>query len=286
MRTDKSTISNRVTAVLQSKALRSLVSKLEASVPGLRALHRFEYERRFSKETKRARAFSGVHDNFQAALQAMPKGARVGYDNPELADRHVSEIGQIRTSDYPILFWLKSLLGENCSLFDLGGNVGLQFYGFQKYVDYPKGLSWIVCDVPSVVKLGIRFAKERKAQGLSFTTNVEDANGVDILLVCGALQFLDSPLWQVLSKLTSKPHHLLINRTPLCEGRSFATLHNIGRAICVYQIWNKSECMRRFEEAGYALVDSWEVPEFSCDIPFHPKNSVRAYSGMYFRLTS
>jgi putative methyltransferase (TIGR04325 family) len=285
MWSSKSTISNRVAAVWQSKAFRSLVNKVAESLPGLRALRRFEYERRFSRETKKARFFSGVYDSFQAALEAMPKGARVGYDHPELADRHVSEIGQIWTSDYPVLFWLKSLLAENSSLFDLGGNVGLQFYGFQKYLNYPRGLAWTVCDVPSAIELGIQIAKDRKAQGLSFTTNVEDASGVDILLVLGAFHFLEPPLWEALSKLASKPRHLLINRTPLCEGRSFATLQNMGPAICVYQIWNKDECMRRLEDAGYALVDFWEVPEFSCYIPFHTDKSVRAYSGMYFRLT-
>ena len=171
-------------------------------------------------------------------------------------------------------------------MFDLGGAVGMQFYGYQKYVSFPKGVIWTVCEVPPVAELGRKFARQNNAQGLIFESSFENANGAEVMLVSSCLHYLEIPLWQSLSKLASKPRHLLINRAPLCQGTSFATLQNIGRAICVNQIWNRGEFIERFEDVGYALTDSWEAPEFSCYIPFHPERSIRAYSGMYFRAKS
>ena len=36
---------------------------------------------------------------------------------------------------------------------------------------------------------------------------------------------------------------------------------------------------------GYALVDTWENPDKSCRIPFHPDRSLNRYHGFYFRRT-
>ncbi len=187
-------------------------------------------------------------------------------------------------SDYPVLFWMKSLLRESTVVFDLGGGPGITFFVFQKYLAYPRGLMWKVCEVPAVAQRGTDLAKSRKADELSFTSNIEDAAGADVLLASGSLQFVETPLSLTLSKLTSKPPHLLINRTPLCEGTAYTTLNNYGKGICPYQVFSKAEFVKGFESLGYSLTDSWETPEYSCYIPFHPERAVRAYSGMYFKL--
>ncbi len=227
--------------------------------------------------------FAGVYDSFETARNAIPVGSRVGHDHPEVANRHTSEIDQLWPSDYPILYWLSPLLKENSTVFDFGGNVGISFYSFHKYLEYPAGMVWRVCEVPATAIYGRKLAEQMKTHGLCFTTEIQDGSGADVLFASGSLQFLEVPLWRSLSKMPSKPRHLLINRTPLCEGRSFATLHNLGPAICVYQIYGRTAFIRAFEELGYSLIDSWETPEFSCIIPFHPERTVKAYSGMYFR---
>jgi len=270
--------------VLRSRAVRSLVSTLENTVPGLRAWHRFEYEQQFAQTTSKARMFSGVYDTFQAALHAVADGARIGYDNPEVADRHSSEVGHVWPSDYPVLFWMSSLLRENARVFDLGGAVGVSFYGFQERMEYPVRMTWTVCDVPAVAKCGREIARQKHAMGLSFTSSFSDCDGADILLASGSLMYIEKSLPVLLAALSSKPKHVLVNRAAFCEGPAFVTLQNIGQAICPYQIRNQREFIREFEETGYTLVDSWDAPEFSCYIPFHPERSVRAYRGMYFRL--
>lgn len=270
--------------LLQSRAVRSLIDTLEEKLPPLRAWHRFEYEQHFARETPKARMFAGVYDSFEAAENAIAAGTRRGHDHPEVADRHTSEINRIWPSDYPVIYWLSVLLKANGTVFDLGGNVGISFFSFKKYLTYPDGLTWRICEVAATVRRGRELAEQKNAQGLYFTTEVEEASGADVLLASGSIQFLEVPLWSSLSRLPLKPLHILINRTPLNNGPSFATLHNFGPASCVYRIYDRSAFVAAFNALGYSLIDSWETPEFSCVIPFHPDHTIKAYSGMYFRL--
>src|SRR5271166_4616588 len=206
-------------SVLRSRAVRAVAAALEDRLPPLRAWHRFEYEQHFFGQSTKARMFFGIYDSVQQAVSAIPKNSLRGHDHPELADRHTSDIGRIWPSDYAVLFWLRSLLQRRWQVFDLGGSVGLSFYGFAKYLQFPKDLTWKVCEVPAVACCGTKLAALRNATGLSFTSRIEDMDGVDILLASSSLQFLEAPLWQWLSQLISPPSHLLINRTPLCEGK-------------------------------------------------------------------
>jgi putative methyltransferase (TIGR04325 family) len=275
---------NIVGSLARSRGFRTFIMNLEERVPFVRAWHRFEYQRHFAEESPAARMFAGVYQGFEAALEAIPKGARIGHDHAEVADRHTSEIGHVWPSDYPTLFWLATLMKQDMCIFDLGGSTGLLYYSFKKYLVYPVGVSWVVCEVPAVARRGADLARERHTSNLSFTSRIEDAEGADILLCSGVLQFMERPLWLWLTKMKVKPQRLLINRTPLTDGAGFTTLQNIGRSICPYQIWNRKEFIRNFERIGFELVDCWETPEFSCYIPFHPEESVRAYSGMCLRL--
>ena len=278
-------MANLTTTVLRSRAIRALVATAENKFAPLREWHRFEYQEHFGQTTFRpARMFSGVYPSVDEALSAMPKHARVGYDHEDMADRHTSEGQQVWPSDYPVLFWLKSLLRDDSVVFDLGGSTGISYYAFDKYLGYPQGLSWTVCEVPAVVRRGEEIAKERGECRLQFTTRFEDANDADVCLVSGALQFFETPLHVSLAQLIAKPRHLLINRTPFCPTPSFVTLHNLGPSICVYRILNFQEFVGNLVSIGYSLVDRWKNAEFSCYIPFHPDRAIEAYEGMYFRL--
>lgn len=271
------------TSLLQSRAMRALVSNLERKLPHLRAWHRFEYQLHFSEESDQARMFSGVYPSIAAAQDAAPKGSRLGYDHTETADRHAAETDQTWPSDYPILFWLARLLQQTAAIFDLGGATGRLFYCVQRYITYPKALRWTVCEVPAVAARGKDIAAVRLAGPISFTTRIDEAEDHSILVASSSLQFIDPPLWNTLDRLRKRPRHLLINRTPLSDSGSFVTLNNLGPSVCAYRIWDRKQFIQSFEALGYSLVDKWDTPEFSCYIPFHPERWIRAYSGMYFR---
>ena len=274
------------TLILRSRAFRTFVTALETKLPPLREWHRFQYQLHFAQKTSKARLFSGVYETSDDALAAIPTGVLLGHDHREIAARHASETDRLQPSDYPVLFWLKSILQEDSSVFDLGGALGVAFYTFQKYLRYPHSCSWLVCEVPAVAAAGLELAKARNADALSFTTTFQQADNTDILLASGSLHFIEVPLPSLLSTLEHLPRHLLINRTPFCDASAFVTLHNTGPTLCAYRIRNLATFIAGVEALGYKLVDMWTTPDLTCYIPFHPERTIEAYRGMYFTLTN
>ncbi len=228
--------------------------------------------------------FHGIYLTMDQARAAAPKSKPLGYDNPETARLYQDEI-IVRPGDYPAVLWLGKVLAESSRVFDIGGNIGISFFAFQKYITYPPNIRWIVYDVPAVIAAGEELAKNRPSAGLEFTTGLDDCPCSDIVLAAGSLQYIDWSLAEVLAKLPTRPRHLLINRTPLYNGPSYCTLQRVGPAVCPYRVFNRSEFLQSICSLGYELVDTWGVPDLSCRIPFHPSRTVHSYSGLYFRAT-
>lgn len=264
-----------------SSIVRKAVDFLEEHLPPLRAWHRFEYERHFAETKTNARMFAGVYDSFSIAHRAALARGRTGHDHDELAERHAAGMWP---SDYPVVFWLSKLLAGGPRIFDLGGATGSLFYKYQHYLSYPAQMVWNVCDVESVAMRGREVAERNGAIGLHFTSKSEEAEGADILLASGSLQFIEIPIWDLLARLTHKPRHLLINRVPLWNGENFVTLHNFGGAFCAYQIWNQDQFEKGLSQVKYTVRDLWEAAEFSCSVPFHTRHRVKTYKGMYCTL--
>jgi putative methyltransferase (TIGR04325 family) len=232
----------------------------------------------------------GVFESFRAAAAACPKGKRIGYSQELIAGHSdparltaMQEVGRFDSRDYPLLVWLTRAFDDSTTLFDLGGNVGLGFYAYRSYIRYPENLRWVVCDIPELCRAGEQVALERKVECLAFTHDFKMAQGMDILLTCGTLQYLETSLAALLLGLTSKPRHILIQRVPMCDGPSFHTLQNIGYAVCPYRIQNKQEFFDSLERLGYRSIDSWKDSR-ECRIPFHPRRTVQGYLGAYLKL--
>jgi putative methyltransferase (TIGR04325 family) len=195
-------------------------------------------------------------------------------------------LSRVYPSDYPVLFWMHSIWSDVRRVFDLGGHVGIAFYAYQRYLRYPEDLRWTVLDVPSVLEQGRRLAAERRESRVFFTGDLESADGADILLAAGSLQFIEEPLHSMISRVRRRPRHVIVNRTPMYHGDAFVTLHNNGTAICPYGVFNYSEFVGSMDRLGYELVDSWKNcdPGVSCWVAFRPEKSVSQYTGMVLRL--
>jgi putative methyltransferase (TIGR04325 family) len=237
---------------------------------------------------RRVAACRGVYRTFAEARAAAPRRTLVGYDQPVIHDAESvaqatarSDVGALNPRDYPVLFWLRPLLRGNSTVFNLGGNVGLEYYAYRAKLDFPAGLSWVVCEVPEVVRAGRELADTREAPGLAFTTRFEDANGSDVLLTCGTLQYIEDDLALLLRRLERRPPHVLVNRVPLYEGETFVTLQNLGYAVTPYRIQNRRELVDGMSDLGYRLADSWSDWR-TMTVPFHPERFVSAYHGLYF----
>lgn len=220
-----------------------------------------------------------------ALAAAAARGRRIGYDNPEAADIYLHEVRLIRTSDYPVVYWLQKMLRPGLRIFDWGGNVGHSFYAFGNYLEFPPGVTWTICDVPEVTRVGEAVAREWGASGLQFTNDPTECDGADVLLISGALQYIPLAIGPFLRSLHAKPASVFINRTPVHATRGFFTLQDIGPAVCPYQIFAESQLIGTMAELGYAVRDRWPCEGKSLRIPFHPDDTIPHYTGFLFEAT-
>lgn len=190
----------------------------------------------------------------------------------------------MRTSDYPVIYWLEKRWQAGSRVFDWGGNLGHAFYTYRDYLAYPEHLTWTICDVPEVTRAGQRLAERTGATELSFTNDPEISEGCDVMIVSGALQYIPRSLDSLLRTLRLKPKTLFINRTPVHSERAFFTLQNIGPAVCPYQVFAQPQLLAVLESAGYTLRDRWTCHGTILRIPFHPECSIETYTGFYFEL--
>ena len=231
-----------------------------------------------------------LYSSFSEALQEVPSKKLAGYNQPIISQHKsvaqltaCSEVGEFNSIDYPVLLWLKSAFANSSTVFDLGGNVGLAYYAYRRFLNYANNLQWLVCEIPEIAKAGKEIAIQNDVKNLSFTTDFAKADGTEILLTCGTLQYLEETLPELISRLQVKPKHLLINHVPFYDGESFTTLQNIGYAFCPYKIQNREQLINSLILLGYQLVDAWVINR-SFSIPFHSKRHVPSYHGFYFHL--
>jgi putative methyltransferase (TIGR04325 family) len=167
-------------------------------------------------------------------------------------------------------------------LFDVGGNVGNLYYYYTKHLQFHPDAEWLTMDLPAVVEVGRRIAKQRNASRLRFTIDFSDAEDSDLIIASGSLHYFSEPLPAMIGRLRRRPRHVLVNRTPMTARPDFATTQDAGpyRVACV--VYNRAHFIKLFEDIGYSLVGQWEAPELSMRIPLHPEHSVKTYTGMFF----
>ena len=265
----------------KSRSRRALDLVLDS--PFVLALQRLRYERRYRQWPG---AFRGVYPDFAAAIAAAPSEMPLGYDSEEMASLYLDLHDRVWPTDYPTMLWLQKALPGIRKLFDLGGHLGISFYGFSRYLAFPASLRWLVCDVPAVVEKGRELARTRGAERLEFTTRQEECDGAEVLHASGSLQYLEAPLEALLDRLARPPGHLFLNKLPLHDGPAFVTLQHTVHAYSPYRVFNREQFIAGFTTRGYELVDSWDDRERSCVVPYFPGHAVGRYTGLYLRRRS
>jgi putative methyltransferase (TIGR04325 family) len=271
--------------------------------PGRGKLHRFVAAKvrgvnklvrattRFAKDTysylaftRRGGQFRGVFENFDQAEAAVPSGKRIGYDHEDLAQEYQATLNlRLESFDYPILFHLDRIIGRCRVVFDFGGNIGIHYLRYRQYLRL-ETVKWIVFDLPAITTAG----RETCANipSIAFINDVTELNEarIDVLLASGSMQYLASPglLLRKLIENGTRPSHILINRLPLYDGPQFVTLQNGGLVYYPQYVFNRDRFIRAIENLDYELIDAWVDAADSCIIPFNPKRSVCAYTGLYF----
>ena len=271
--------------------MKSWIKKLPYVKQAYDRYHEKEYKQKFA--TTGYGSFWGVFESFDRARSAAPKTKPIGYNDAELAQEYRRMLEQnawenshliIRSYDYPVLFWLKSIFSEGCTrVIDFGGNIGVHYYSYSQYLEFPKNLGWTICEVPEIAKVGEEISIQRATKNLFFTSNTDSFNDRDILIASGSIQYVED-IASTLDRCEQKPKHLLINRLPLYDGERFVTLQNGGNVFYPQFIFNKTEFVQSIEQIGYETIDIWEDRHDSCYIPFHQGRSLSFYSGLYAKL--
>ncbi|PTR33827.1 putative methyltransferase (TIGR04325 family) [Luteibacter sp. OK325] len=258
-----------------------------ARLPLLRQFQEARYTRRFfAHHALTHHLYRGVFPSFDEARASIPPSSVSGYDNTESADLYRERTRRVFINDYPMIYWLGRWFANGAHrVFDIGGHIGIAYYAYQKYLDYPSHLSWTVMDVPAVNAAGARWASQNDmARQLHFADDVSAAAGSDVLFAAGSLQYLSYSLEDALRAMAIKPRFLLLNSVPIHMRESYFTVQNIGTACCPYRITAEREFLGGLAKLGYEMQDRWENPQRSCIIPFHPERSLDRYFGFAFRL--
>lgn len=271
----------RYTGCIDSRLLQSLADNA-SRIPLFRWTLNRVYRRRFNNATGRQRLFRGIYPDFVTASQDIPRHRLRGYDNEASAALLAHHRLRIFPFDYPVMFWLQKLLPECQMLFDFGGNVGISYFGYRRYLQYAPALTWLIYDVDAVVAAGEQIARAECAANLKFTTSLAELSRADLLLAAGSLQFIEEPL-ATLRSVPRLPRHVLLNKLPVGALPAATTLHNMGSALCPYRLFNRKQFVEGVLGLGYELVDEWANPDLGLQIPFFPERSLRAYTGFYFR---
>jgi putative methyltransferase (TIGR04325 family) len=256
------------------------------SIPAIGLLAKHIYERRFFRQRFRAskylhRRLRGVYPDFASARASAPRNSVVGHDHALYVRGVTFAHDRVHSSDYPVMYWLARLLKPGMQIFDWGGNAGISYHAYQRYLDFPKGLKWVVNDVPSVVAVAKESHSTAANPGLEFTTDVDEIKSADILLAAGSLQFIEK-CFTVLRDIRPLPPHIILNKVPIYEVPDAVTLLNNGTTYVPCRLFERSALVATFTELGYKLVDTWANPDLGCWIPFHPKHAIESYTGMYF----
>lgn len=228
--------------------------------------------------------YRGVFPTFAEAQASIPERQAQGYDNASSAAFYRERTRRVFLNDYPMMWWLAKFFASGSrDVFDLGGHIGIAYYAYQRYVDFPEGLRWRIMDVPAVMDAGQAWAAEHDSLGrLSFTASQEDADGADVLFAAGSLQYLDYTLADLLTTLQRLPTHLLLNSVPIHIHDTYFTVQNTGVSCCPYRVTAEREFVDGLRALGYTMRDRWENTDRRCDIPFYPAHSLDRYFGFCF----
>lgn len=224
----------------------------------------------------------GVFPSFEEARRfCRDRGIKSHYSIDH--QRWLTVQSQIRLHDYPVILWLTQILAQHARIGDLGGSVGVSYYALRSRLPPASITEWTVCELPEAVELGRELARERGATNLHFTTSPENLDGHDVWLAAGAIQFIETPLWQLLGNLKQPPRHVLINRIPVHATKDFVTLQNTGLAISPCHVFAASRFEDELQRIGYDKVDEWPVTTHAIHVPLHPEHRVGEFRGYYFQ---
>lgn len=264
-------------------ALHAVVDRL-ADAPGIRHLRQTRFDRHFYANAGQ-NLFRGVYPTFAEAEAAVPANQNSGYDSEDAASLYLSWL-DVFDYDYPALFWIQRSFADGMrTVFDLGGNIGIKYYAYAKLAQFPEDLVWTVGDLPAVVEKGRSFAREQGAPAqLHFADHALAIDQAELLFASGSLQYLPTPLPEILNALQHRPRRVIVNITPVHASTEFYTVNSFGAGFSAYRIVRRDSFLTAMGSCGYRLRDDWKNVGKGLELPFRKELRVPHYSGFCFDL--
>jgi putative methyltransferase (TIGR04325 family) len=229
--------------------------------------------------------YSRPFANLTAAAAAASGYEGGGHYNPNYLKVKIPEAETVRPGDYAALFYIQQFMPHIRSVFDLGGNVGNLFYCYVKYLNFGRDFRWTVLDLPKTIALGRQIATGQNENRLFFTDRLNDADGTNLFMTSGSLQFFEQSLPSMIAGFVNRPPFVLVNREPLTDGPTTATVVDGETYRLPAMLHNRNSIIQGMVALGYEMLGSWQIPERSLIVPCYPDRSALEYSGMFFRLT-
>ncbi|WP_162600808.1 methyltransferase, TIGR04325 family [Paraburkholderia sp. C35] len=226
----------------------------------------------------------GYRRTFRAldeAERAVKPYAKGGHENRENLDLHLELNRVARPSDYAAFYYLRDPMPGIKTIFDLGGNVGNLYYCYKEYLPLRPDVMWTVYDLPETIAYGRTLASNRNIANLQFTDDLRQADGVDLFIASGSLQYFDKSLPELLKGIDRRPKYILINRVPMTEDKDFAVVQDAGHIRVACMLHNRSKLITDFERLGYRVLGEWEATELRLTVLDRPSSSVWAYTGLW-----
>jgi putative methyltransferase (TIGR04325 family) len=249
------------------------------AIPGLPRL----YERRVMARRDHTGLHCGVYPSYAAALADIPESRLSGWNHDTSAGLWLDHIDPVRLSTYPVFFWLSQLLRDNDALVDVGGSIGLTYYGYRRLgARLPPGSNWTVVEVGKIAGQGRQVADREQAHSLHFVDRLSAVGRCDVLLSAGALHYMPDAVPGLLEGLPNAPRCILLNKVPITSGPECWTLQNYGPAVAPNRLFNEQQFLDYFHRHGYVPRERWEVPDLDIIIPFHPERFIKHFAGFLF----
>jgi len=229
---------------------------------------------RLRVKLKRPLRYSGVFRTHAHALSSLPVNRRAAYNTDGVAEINFAKMTQRMAWDYPVIHWImaigKKSRKKRLSVLDAGGHMGTKYISFADLLPV-HDMAWSVYDLPKI----LRAARSYQVTGavpreIRFIDQPNDAGKVDVLLASGLLQYLDTPLADLVNRLAAPPRFILLNKVAVRDGNSIVTLEKIGPAQVPYHIRDKLAFEAELSELGYRIRDQWTIPDLSHRISTHP----------------
>lgn len=161
---------------------------------------------------------------------------------------------------------------------DFGGSLGSSYFQNRKFLDGLQDVRWSVVEQGHFVEAGRKHLQDER---LAFYKSIDEATATfkpNIVLLSSVLQYLREPYLVLRKLLDLKPHLVLVDRTPFCNGSKDCLLvQHVPKDIykASYPMWVINENMFLSKFYGdYEIVEDFVSPEgtirvsLNCEMTF------------------